>query len=81
LTLPNDVRMSRECISFINHCLTYNSHKRPNWEDLKNHKFLNGTSGRHKNRENSEGNYKTSGKRSGSSKRSPIIPESVICTS
>ena len=80
--MPNDVQMSRECISFINHCLTYNSHKRPNWEELKNHKFLNGTSGRHKNRESSDGNHKaSSGKRSGSNKRAPIIPESIICTS
>jgi serine/threonine protein kinase len=75
--------MSRECISFINHCLTYNAQKRPSWEELKNHKFIK--YGRQK-RQSSDSSAKIvekdhSNKRSGSRGRSPVVPESLISTS
>jgi serine/threonine-protein kinase ULK2 len=38
--VPKDVQMSKECISFINMCLSYNSSKRPSWIELLNHRFF-----------------------------------------
>lgn len=38
--VPKDVKMSKECISFINMCLSYNSMKRPSWNELLNHRFF-----------------------------------------
>ena len=89
LTLPPDVHMSRECISFINHCLTYNAYKRPSWEELRNHRFIRnggsrGHTGPKSKRGESNGSSKSlkhDAKRSGSRGGAPFVPESLISTS
>jgi serine/threonine-protein kinase ULK2 len=55
--VPKDVQMSKECISFINMCLSYNSVKRPSWIELLNHKFFKNTSDPLINNKNVAGAY------------------------
>ncbi|TNV84104.1 hypothetical protein FGO68_gene15826 [Halteria grandinella] len=37
---PKDLAVSKDCINFINLCLELNPKKRPSWEELLSHRFL-----------------------------------------
>ena len=40
IKIPFDLNLSKECFKFVNYCLTYCPHYRPNWQDLLNHNFI-----------------------------------------
>lgn len=38
--IPSNVSLSKECLRFINLCLTYKPEDRPGWEELIDHHFI-----------------------------------------
>lgn len=40
ISIPTDLIISKDCLRFIDMCLTYNPLKRPSWQQLKEHNFI-----------------------------------------
>ncbi len=37
---PPHIHFSKECLRFINNCLTYSQYYRPSWKELLDHNFI-----------------------------------------